>query len=97
MSTELNTIMNGFYEGKTILLYGLGYLGKVVLEKLIRALSNVRRVYIPFCVGEVSPIDELLNSHVFNQLHTQNPEWKEDIKRILIPVEIDWVLPNINN
>ena len=83
--------MNEFYEGKIVFLYGLGYLAKVVLEKLVRALPTVKRVYVPFCVKEVSPIDELLNSHAFNQLHKQNPEWKEDIKRIIIPIEVDWV------
>ena len=40
-------MISNFYEGKTILLTGsTGFLGKVILEKILRSFSNVKKIYI---------------------------------------------------
>ena len=39
--------IKGFYKNKTIFLTGTtGFVGKVVLEKLLRSLGDFRRIYI---------------------------------------------------
>jgi fatty acyl-CoA reductase len=36
-----------FYKGKTILLSGTtGFVGKVILEKILRSLADVKRIYV---------------------------------------------------
>lgn len=40
-------MLNSFYEGKSVLLTGsTGFLGKVILEKLLRSFSNVKKIYL---------------------------------------------------
>ena len=40
-------MISEFYNGKTILITGsTGFVGKVILEKVIRSFSQVRRIYI---------------------------------------------------
>ena len=40
-------MLKSFYEGKTILLTGAtGFLGKVVLEKIMRSLPGVKTIYL---------------------------------------------------
>ena len=40
-------MLSDFYAGKTILLTGsTGFLGKVVLEKILRSLSVVKTIYL---------------------------------------------------
>lgn len=40
-------IVKNFYEGKSVLITGAtGFIGKVVLEKLLRDLPNIGRIYI---------------------------------------------------
>ena len=39
--------IKSFYEDKTILLTGVtGFVGKVVLEKFVRSLSNFKQMYV---------------------------------------------------
>lgn len=90
--------MREFYEGRSVLLAGgTGFVGKTVLEKLVRSLSNVKRIYLALSPANSSVTkefeDEILASHVFDYLRGQNPNWLEDIKRIVVPIELDLVLP----
>lgn len=40
-------MLTSFYEGKSILLTGsTGFLGKVILEKILRSFSNVEKIYL---------------------------------------------------
>lgn len=40
-------MLKSFYDGKTILLTGAtGFLGKVVLEKIMRSLPGVKTIYL---------------------------------------------------
>ena len=44
---ERPNMLTSFYEGKSVLLTGsTGFLGKVILEKLLRSFSNVNKIYI---------------------------------------------------
>lgn len=40
-------IVKNFYEGKSVLITGAtGFIGKVMLEKLLRDTPNIRQIYI---------------------------------------------------
>ena len=40
-------MLTSFYEGKSVLLTGsTGFLGKVILEKILRSFSNVKKIYL---------------------------------------------------
>jgi fatty acyl-CoA reductase len=48
-----------FYEGKTLLLTGTtGFLGKVILEKFLRALPQVKRIYVLIRSKKGSSVEE---------------------------------------
>jgi alcohol-forming fatty acyl-CoA reductase len=39
--------VKGFYSGKVLLITGTtGFLGKLVLEKILRVLSDVKKIYL---------------------------------------------------
>ena len=36
-----------YYDGKTILMTGgTGYIGKIIIEKMIRSIPNIKRIYV---------------------------------------------------
>lgn len=73
-----------FYAGKVILLTGFtGYLGTVILEKLLRTCLEVKRIYIMIREKKGMTIDERLNKFfsnpVFNPLREVNPSYMEKV------------------
>jgi thioester reductase-like protein len=63
-----------FYNGKTIFITGCtGFLGKVILEKLLRSLSDINRIFVMVRPKRrVDPMDrikqEILTSYCFKKL-----------------------------
>ena len=56
-----------FYEGKAILLTGVtGFVGKVVLEKILRSLPKFRRLYVMVRPKSRQNIQERLEKGVFS-------------------------------
>ena len=56
-------MLTDYYTGKTILLTGAtGFLGKVVLEKVLRSLSVVKTIYLAI-KPSVSNLTLLVNNH----------------------------------
>ena len=66
--------VRGFYEGKNVLLSGCtGFLGKVILEKLMRTCPKINKFYIMVRPKRnKEPFDriknEILNSYVFSKV-----------------------------
>lgn len=71
-----------FYEGKTIFLTGTtGFVGKVVLEKLIRDLPNFRKLFVMIRAKKNISLrdrfeNEILSSEIFVPHFKKNPDFK---------------------
>lgn len=76
-----------YYEGKNVLLTGAtGFLGKVLLEKLLRSCPKVNSVYVLVRqkAGQTSQeqMEEILSSKLFDRLRDENPDFREKIAAI---------------
>ncbi|ELW70783.1 Fatty acyl-CoA reductase 1 [Tupaia chinensis] len=73
-----------YYEGKNVLLTGAtGFLGKVLLEKLLRSCPKVNSVYVLVRqkAGQTPQerVEEILSSKLFDRLRDENPDFREKI------------------
>ena len=70
--------VSGFYKDRSILLTGAsGFLGKIILEKLLRDCQGIKNVYVLLRSKQgVDPrrrVDEMTNSLAFARLRRENP------------------------
>ncbi|KAK2100715.1 cyclin-dependent kinase inhibitor far1 [Saguinus oedipus] len=73
-----------YYEGKNVLLTGAtGFLGKVLLEKLLRSCPKVNSVYVLVRQkARQTPqerVEEILSGKLFDRLRDENPDFREKI------------------
>lgn len=68
MSFNKKTIdIPNFYEQKTILLTGAtGFVGKVVLEKILRSCPNFKRIYLMIRPNKTQTIEQRMFEGIFN-------------------------------
>ncbi|XP_013367467.1 PREDICTED: fatty acyl-CoA reductase 1 isoform X4 [Chinchilla lanigera] len=76
-----------YYEGKNVLLTGAtGFLGKVLLEKLLRSCPKVNSVYVLVRqkAGQTPQerVEEVLSGKLFDRLRDENPDFREKIVAI---------------
>ncbi|XP_036181368.1 fatty acyl-CoA reductase 1 isoform X2 [Myotis myotis] len=76
-----------YYEGKNVLLTGAtGFLGKVLLEKLLRSCPKVNLVYVLVRqkAGQTPQerVEEIISGKLFDRLRDENPDFKEKIVAI---------------
>jgi len=56
-----------FYDQKTVLLTGAtGFVGKVVLEKIMRSCPNFKRIYLMIRPSKTQTIEERMIEGIFN-------------------------------
>jgi len=84
-----------FYAGKTLLVTGaLGFLGKTVLEKLLRSCPGITRLYLVIRPSKdltaKQRLEETLTSDLFDTLKASQPDFRQKITVI----EGDITLPN---
>lgn len=89
-------MIKDFYKDKTILLTGTtGFIGKVLLEMILRKLSNVKKIYMlvrpktGFSLME-RVNNEVLGSKCFDKWKSENPDYKSIISKI-VPISGDLV------
>ncbi|NXY47086.1 FACR1 reductase, partial [Ceuthmochares aereus] len=73
-----------YYEGKNILLTGVtGFMGKVLLEKLLRSCPKVKAVYVLVRqkAGQTpeARIEEIVSCKLFDKLREEQPDFKTKI------------------
>ncbi|KYO21995.1 hypothetical protein Y1Q_0000633 [Alligator mississippiensis] len=73
-----------YYEGKNVLITGAtGFLGKVLLEKLLRSCSKVKAVYVLVRrKAEQNPqerVEEMISCKLFDRLREEQPDFKTKI------------------
>ncbi|EHB17196.1 Fatty acyl-CoA reductase 1 [Heterocephalus glaber] len=76
-----------YYEGKNVLLTGAtGFLGKVLLEKLLRSCPKVNSVYVLVRqkAGQTpqEQVEEVLSGKLCDRLRDENPDFREKIVAI---------------
>ena len=87
-----------FYTGKTILLTGVtGFVGTVLLEKMIRTLPEFKKLYIMIRPRKAMTIQERLENEIFSKeifsfVQAKNPDIMPIIKRKIVPVAGDLVV-----
>ena len=90
-----------FYTGKTILLTGAtGFVGKVVLEKFMRALPNFKRMYVMVRPKKTVTIQqrlqtEILDTEIFNFYFAEKPELKAEIEQKIVAVAGDLIVDGL--
>lgn len=78
-------MIDSFYEGKTLLITGsTGFVGKVLVEKLLFSLPQIKRIYIFVRPRQGSSIQErfrkeILESPCFDRLRDVNPHFSEKL------------------
>ena len=87
-----------FYSGKTIFLTGTtGFVGKVVLEKIIRAFPDFKRIFVMIRSKKNMSLDErldktVLSSEIFDPLFKHNISLKESVRARIIPIAGDLII-----
>ena len=86
-----------FYKGKTILISGCtGFLGKIILEKLIRTCSDFKTIYVMILKKQGTTLDarmkkEIYDSQLFKYLFEKRPELVKLCQERVIPVQGDLI------
>ncbi|XP_054720630.1 putative fatty acyl-CoA reductase CG5065 [Uloborus diversus] len=85
-----------FYRGRSIFITGVtGFLGKVLLEKLLRACRSVKTIYVLLRAKEgLDPkqrLDQLLTCQVFSKIKREMPTLLTKV----VPIVGDISLPNL--
>ena len=73
-----------FYAGKSIFITGgTGFLGKVLVEKLLRSCPDVKKIYLLVRpkgdVGSQERVENILDSELFSRVREVHPEYKDVI------------------
>ena len=90
-----------FYKGKTILLSGTtGFVGKVILEKILRSLTDVKRIYVMVRPKKTVTIaqrlqSEILSSEIFSFCCASNPDFKELALQKIKPIAGDLIIDKL--
>lgn len=59
--------LKDFYAGQTVFLTGTtGFIGKVLLEKLLRSLPQIKRIYIMVRSKKLMTVQERMMSTIFS-------------------------------
>ncbi|KAL4641978.1 fatty acyl-CoA reductase 1 isoform X3 [Arapaima gigas] len=86
-----------YYAGKNVLITGAtGFMGKVLLEKLLRSCPDVKAVYVLVRqkAGQApsARIAEMVNCKLFDRLREEQPHFADKI----VPVSSDLTLPELD-
>jgi len=77
--TSTTSEVRDFYRGKTVLITGTtGFVGKVLLEKLVRSFPDIKRIYLmirprPNMTLKGRAKDEIFSKHLFDPLYRERP------------------------
>lgn len=67
MKKETELGIRDFYAGKTLLITGVtGFVGKVVLEKIIRTQPNFRRIFVMIREKKNMSLSERFDKQIFS-------------------------------
>lgn len=80
--------------GKNILITGAtGFLGKVLLEKILRDVPDSGKIYLIIRNGARKRLEEALDLPIFEPLRSNHPSFRDYATRKLVPVDGDLSVP----
>ncbi|XP_023238990.1 putative fatty acyl-CoA reductase CG5065 isoform X2 [Centruroides sculpturatus] len=94
--TSESSYIADYYKDKSVLITGAtGFVGKVLVEKLLRSCSNIKYIYLLLRtkdgMGCRQRLDQLLGSQIFAHLKRENPKSLTKV----IPISGDVTLPGL--
>lgn len=96
--TSQKSEIKEFYRDKTVLITGTtGFVGKTLLEKMIRAFPDIKRIYLLIRPRKNMTLakrvqQQIFSTHLFEPLFLDRPDFPKWIKEKVIPIEGDLVL-----
>jgi len=87
-------MISDFYRDKTLLMTGCtGFVGKVVLEKIMRCCPDYKRIYVLVRPKRgTAPMDriwkDIFSSECFSRVKAQ-PDFQEIVRAKIVPIEGD--------
>ena len=90
-----------FYKGKAVLLTGVtGFLGKVILEKMLRSLPTIRVIYVMIRPRANQSIKDRLwsqvfTSEIFNTVFSENPDLRKNLSDKVVPIAGDLIIEKL--
>jgi alcohol-forming fatty acyl-CoA reductase len=93
--------IKNFYKDKTIFLTGTtGFVGKVVLEKLLRSLSGCKRIYLMVRAKKSMTVqqrmlDSIFTSEIFDRVFSEQPNLRAKITQKVVPIAGDLVIDRL--
>lgn len=89
-----------FYSDKIIFITGTtGFVGKVVLEKILRSLPDFKRIYIMVRpkkgMNNQQRIEEIFRSELFTAYFEQNPHMRKEWPNKVAPIAGDLTLSGL--
>jgi len=84
-----------YYQGKNVLITGTtGFLGKIVLEKMLRTIPGISKIFVLIRKKRGSPTlerfkKEVIGSPCFDRVKKERKDFDEYINKNLIPIEGD--------
>ena len=92
LPTDGKLNVRGFYSGKNVMLTGCtGFVGKVILEKLLRSCPEINKIYIMVRPKRNKmPMErvknEILNSYVFSLVKKMHKDFLSWAESKIIPI-----------
>lgn len=92
--------ITNFYKDKTIFITGTtGFVGKVVLEKVMRSLPDFKRIYIMVRpkkgMSNQQRIQEIFKYELFEPYFQANPEMRQNWTHRIFPIPGDLTLSGL--
>jgi len=90
-----------FYTGKTIFLTGAtGFVGKVVLEKIIRSLGNYKKLFVMVRAKKNMSVRDrfeksILSAELFDPLFAKDPILFQTLREKVMPIAGDLIIDNL--
>jgi fatty acyl-CoA reductase len=77
MNKENESKIGNFYKGRSIFIAGAtGFIGKVLVEKLLRSCNEVKKIYILLRMKKdrdpLSRLEELISAKIFDKIRDEN-------------------------
>ena len=93
--------IKNFYRDKTIFLTGCtGFVGKVLLEKIIRTFPDFRRIFVMIRAKKNMSLEErfaksIFSSEIFTPLFRKDPGLRQRLKQKIMPVAGDLIIDKL--